>query len=114
MEYHPLCLWDYVAVSEGVCPAGFKSRYCGSIHQISEQILLNSSDACLKFVSDFIIPKRGFMLLVTSSGRALPFVCRVIFHVLLSSANCLTLKAPPTFFAADENFKFDCFFKNNK
>ena len=26
----------------------------------------------------------------------------------------LTLKAPPIFFAADDNFKFCCFFKNNK
>ena len=81
MEYHPLCLWDYVAVSEGACPVGFKSRYCGSIHQIPEQVMLNSSDACLKFVSDFIIPKRGFKLLVTLSGKAQPLAYWVIFHV---------------------------------
>ena len=33
---------------------------------------------------------------------------------LIATKEALTNNVPPIFFAADDNFKFCCFFKNNK
>ena len=73
VEFHPLCLWDYLAVVEGECTASLKPRYCGGMQQVPTQKVLNSSDACLKFVSDFIYPKRGFRLLIRTTGKTIIF-----------------------------------------
>ena len=69
VEFHPLCIWDYLAVAEGECPSSFKTRYCGGIQQVPQIITLNSDKACIKFVSDFVIPGRGFRLFISCVGK---------------------------------------------
>ena len=69
VEYHPLCAWDYLAVAEGDCPNTFKTHYCGGIQQMPSRILFKENKVCVKFVSDFVVPKRGFLISVSTTGE---------------------------------------------
>ncbi|XP_033748768.1 mucin-5AC-like [Pecten maximus] len=71
IEYHMLCIWDYVLVYNGTCGSGGDiKRYCGT--DIESNIVSSTAEACVEFHSDQYVVKPGFRLLVTSQQEQLP------------------------------------------
>ncbi|XP_021364924.1 cubilin-like, partial [Mizuhopecten yessoensis] len=65
IEYHLLCIWDYILVSNGTCGSGGDvKRYCGT--SVPSNIFFKTAEACLEFHSDEYVAKPGFKVLVTS------------------------------------------------
>ncbi|XP_069136466.1 uncharacterized protein [Argopecten irradians] len=67
IEYHMLCIWDYVLIYNGTCgSAGDIKRYCGTTIR---NHLSQSAHVCVEFHSDEYVTTPGFQLLITSEGQ---------------------------------------------
>ncbi|KAK7476613.1 hypothetical protein BaRGS_00032159 [Batillaria attramentaria] len=69
VEYQARCIWDWLAVYDRhVTSDSQLGKYCGL--SSPPDVITDTSHLVLQFVSDAIIPEKGFRLLVTAVGES--------------------------------------------